>query len=175
MASQLLMDLEQFERSPLLYDRDQIYARLPQQHEFTVLDGVVHLEHHTGEAIAYMDIRDDQWWCKGHIPGRPILPGILMLEAAAQLAAFMERYACQDFEGFIAYGGIDDCKFRQTVLPPARLWLLCRRFEARSRRIICCVQGVVDGALAFEAKVTGLVIPSFSSDPDPAGRGLKQG
>jgi len=82
-----------------------------------------------------------------------------MLESAAQIAAFMEKYSDQDFKGFVGYGGVDDCKFRQTVRPPSRLWLLCRRLEARSRRIVCGVQGVVDGVLAFEARVTGLVVP----------------
>jgi len=110
-----------------------------------------------GHAVAFRDVRDDEWWCKGHIPGNPLLPGVLMLEAAAQLAAFMERYWRDDFRGFVGYGGVDDCKFRLTVKPPARLWFLCQRVEARSRRIICYVQGILDGKLAFESKVTGLV------------------
>ncbi len=158
MAAPLLLDLQPHLNAPRAYDRGQIYARLPQRHEFEVLDGIAHLDNEAGEAIAYMDVRDDQWWCKAHVPGNPILPGVLMLEAAAQLAAFMERYCKPDFSAFVGYGGVDECKFRQTVSPPARLWILCRRFEARSRRIICQVQGVVDGVLAFEAKVTGLVI-----------------
>ncbi|MEE9297315.1 MAG: hypothetical protein V3W34_20435 [Phycisphaerae bacterium] len=158
MADQLLLDLEQFDCTKVIYDRERIYDRLPQKHEFMVLDGVCHLDHDVGEAIAFMDVRQDQWWCKAHIPGNPILPGMLMLEAAAQLAAFMERYSNEGFEGFVGFGGVDECKFRRTVTPPSRVWLLCRRFEARSRRIICQVQGVVDGKLTFEAKVTGLVI-----------------
>lgn len=159
MAAPLTLDLQRFDRTRIVYDRSQIYARLPQKHEFMQLDGIIHLDHAAGEAIAYRDVCDDEWWCKAHIPGNPILPGVLMLEAAAQLAAFMERYCKPDFHGFVGYGGVDGCKFRKTVKPPARLWLLCRRMDARSRRIICYVQGVVDDVLVFEATVTGLVVP----------------
>lgn len=159
MAAAFTLDLKKFDLNKVLWDRSQIYARLPQQHEFMQLGGIVHLDYDAGEAIAYRDVRDDEWWCRAHIPGNPILPGVLMLEGAAQLAAFMERYWKPDFKGFVGYGGVDGCKFRKTVKPPARLWLLCRRTEARSRRIICYVQGVVDDTLVFEATVTGLVVP----------------
>ncbi len=158
MAAPLILDLKQFNRSKVVYTRARIYELLPQRYEFMQLDGVVHVDHDVGEAVAFMDVRDDQWWCKAHLPGKPILPGVLMLEAGAQLAAFMERYSAGGFEGFVGYGGVDECKFRQSVVPPARLWLLARRIEARSRRIICRVQGVVEGALVFEATITGLVI-----------------
>ena len=159
MATALTLDLKQFDLDKVLWDRSQIYARLPQKHEFMQLDGVIHLDHEAGEAIAFRDVRHDEWWCRAHIPGNPLLPGVLMLEAAAQLAAFMERYSKPGFEGFVGYGGVDRCKFRKTVKPPARLWLLCRRMESRSRRIICYVQGVVDDVLVFEGTVTGLVVP----------------
>ena len=158
MAGQLLFDLDEVDCTKVLFDRDHIYSLLPQKHEFMQLDGVCFLDREVGEAIAFMDVRDDQWWCKAHIPGNPILPGVLMLEAAAHVAAFMERYSSGDFEGFVGYGGVDACKFRRTVTPPARVWILCKRIESRSRRIVCQVQGVVDKRLVFEAKVTGLVI-----------------
>jgi len=83
----------------------------------------------------------------------------LMLETAAQVAAFMECYSKPEFRGFVGYGGVDNCKFRKMVRPPCRMWLMCRRIDSRSRRIVCYVQGVVDDALVFETTVTGLVIP----------------
>ncbi len=160
MAAPLRVDVAQLDRSRVIYTKKQIYSRLPQKHEFELLDGVVHLDQEVGEAIAFMDVREDLWWCKAHVPGQPLLPGVLMLEAAAQIAAFMERYANDDFHDFVGYGGVDNCKFRQTVQPPATMWMVCRRTDARSRRIMCSVQGIVDGTLVFEADVTGLVIPA---------------
>lgn len=81
-----------------------------------------------------------------------------MLESGAQLAAFMERYSIDNFDGFVGFGGVDACKFRKKVTPPSRMWLLCRRADARRQRIVSAVQGVVNGVLVFEALVTGLVI-----------------
>ncbi len=158
MPRAFILNLEDYDLEKTQYTREQIYERLPQRGEFMLLSRIVHLDNDTGEAIAEVNVDPDAWWCKAHIPGRPLLPGVLMLEAAAHLAAYMERYCLPDFEGFVGYGGVDDCKFRLTVSPPATMWLLCKRFDARSRRIICDTQGIVDGSLAFEAKVTGLVV-----------------
>jgi len=159
MATPLLFDLDGFDLGRVIYDREAIYARLPQQHEFKQLHGVVYLDRDRGESIAFRDVRGDEWWCRGHIPGAPIFPGVLMLEAGAQLAAFTEKYCHEDFDGFLGYGGVDACKFRQAVRPPARIWLLCQRRKVSSRRITSYVQGVVDGVLVFEATITGLVVP----------------
>lgn len=158
MPSNILFAERSLADDPIVVDHETIYSRLPQQHEFRLIDAITHLDCDQGHAIAYRDITRDQWWCKGHIPGNPIYPGVLMLESAAQLAAYMERYADESFKGFVGYGGVDDCKFRRTVEPTSRLWLLAKRIEARARRIVCRTQGVVDGTLVFEATVTGLLI-----------------
>lgn len=159
MATTLILDPKKFDLANVVYDREQIYSLLPQRHEFMQLDAVLHLDYEKGESVAIREVRGDEWWCRAHIPEQPILPGVLMLEAAAQLAAFMEKYSQPDFDGFVGFGGVDDCKFRQTVRPGSRLWFLCRRVDARRRRIICYVQGVVDETLVFEANVTGLIVP----------------
>ena len=122
------------------------------------LDGIVRLDGDSGDSIAFREVRDDEWWCRGHIPGTPLFPGVLMLEAAAQLAAFTNCYYDPTFTEFVGFGGVDECKFRVMVRPPCRLWLLCRRVELRRRRIKSYVQGVVDGVLVYETNVTGLIV-----------------
>jgi 3-hydroxymyristoyl/3-hydroxydecanoyl-(acyl carrier protein) dehydratase len=59
---------------------------------------------------------------------------------------------------FIGFGGVEGCKFREVVVPPARLYLLVAGIEHRSRRIKAACQGVVDGKLVFEATTSGMVI-----------------
>jgi 3-hydroxyacyl-[acyl-carrier-protein] dehydratase len=105
----------------------------------------------------------DEWWVRGHVPGRPIFPGVLMLEMAAQTAAFFSRYI-YDLTNFIAFGGVDDCKFRDAVVPPARIYLICQQLEVRPRRIRCRTQAVVGGRLVFEATITGLQLPSDATE-----------
>jgi len=153
----LLYDLDQIDLDRIEYTREQIYQKLPHRHEFMHLDGIVHIDYEAEVAVAYRDVRLDEWWVRGHIPGRPIFPGVLMLETAAQLAAFATKYVT-DFQGFVAYGGVDKCKFREAVIPPSRLYFLCHAVENKRRRITADCQGIVNGALVFETRITGLPI-----------------
>lgn len=163
MPPPLLYRLESVDLSHVYATREQIYAGLPHRFEFMQLDGVVHLDEPASVAIAYRDIREDEWWVRGHIPGQPLFPGILMLETAAQLAAFMS-HTVYHYPGFIAFGGVDRCKFRTAVTPPARLYVICHQIETKPRRIAADCQAVVDGNLVFEARITGLPIPYSGSE-----------
>lgn len=138
--------------------KDQIYQLLPQRHEFAQLDGIIHLDHTAGIAAGIREVRADEWWCRGHMPGRPIFPGVLMMECAAQLAAFVQHeFAPIMEEGtFMGFGGVDRCKFRGGVVPPARIILIGKMVEARTRRFVCDVQSYVDGTMSFEALITGM-------------------
>lgn len=158
MPPPLLIDPAKFESSErVLYSREQIYSLLPHDFEFKLLDGVTYVDHDSLHIVAFHDVKPDAWWCRGHVPGKPILPGVLMLEMAAQTAAVLAKLSGQ-FEGFIAYGGVEDCRFREPVTPPSRLQILSAGREHRSRRIVSDTQGVVDGRLVFEARVTGMVL-----------------
>jgi 3-hydroxyacyl-[acyl-carrier-protein] dehydratase len=161
MAKALHADLGQYDLSRLQFTRDQIYAILPHRHEVQQLDGIVHIDPvyaEGGLVIAVRDIRDDEWWVRGHIPGRPIFPGVLMIESAAQLAAFATYQGMKlGPDAFVGFGGIDRCKFRKSVEPGHTVYLLCLARELRTRRVKADLQGVVDGELVFEANITGMV------------------
>jgi 3-hydroxyacyl-[acyl-carrier-protein] dehydratase len=161
MPPPLFIDLDRIDTAEVLYDHEFIYERMPQKHEFAVLDGVVLLDRDQGLCVAYHDCRADAWWARGHVPGRPILPGVLQLEAAAQLIAFASRYV-DGLEVFVAFGGVDRCRFREVVIPPARLFLISKIIENRSRRVVGDVQGVVEGRLVFHANISGLALPERS-------------
>ncbi len=158
MPSSPILDPATLDPDCLIRTRDEIYQALPQRYEFRQLDGICYYDAQNRIAAAVRDVRLDEWWVRGHIPRKPIFPGVLMLEAAAQLSAYTCKYM-HGFSGMVAFGGIDHCKFRTAVFPPARLILVCREIENRSRRIICETQAFVAGALAFEATITGLALP----------------
>jgi len=155
MPPPLLIDLTEVDPGQVCLTREQVYEYLPHRHEFMLLSGVCHLDVDAGKIVAFRDIRPDDWWFRGHVPGRPLLPGVLMLEMAAQTSAVLAK-ASGGHDEFIAFGGVDHCKFRDSVVAPARLDLLCVAVEKRPRRIVSDTQGVVDGRLIFEARITGL-------------------
>lgn len=156
MPPPTLIDLDKINFDRVLFTRQQIYEILPQRFEFSMLDGIVHFDKDKGEVVGYRDVRTDEWWCRGHMPAKAIFPGVLMVETAAQMAAFAGHSVLKDSDGFMGFGGIDGAKFRDSVVPPARLVLVCKAVEIRRRRIICDSQGYVDGRMVFEGRITGL-------------------
>ena len=159
MPPPLLIDVATADLSQIVLGKKEIYEQLPQRFEFELLDGVCHVDRAARKMIAFADIRPDAWWVRGHVPTRPLLPGVLMLEMAAQASAVLAKQLEPD-DSFIGFGGVEECKFRQSVSPPARLYLLCEGTDFRARRIVSQTQGVVEGQLAFEARITGLRMPS---------------
>lgn len=157
MPPPFLIDLAAVDLSEVCLRREQIYEHLPHRHEFMLLDGVCHLDLKRHMVVAYRDIRDDDWWFRGHLPGRPLLPGVLMLEMAAHVCALAAKLTGA-YEGFVGFGGVDRCKFRGPVTPPARLYLLSVAREFRARRIVSEAQGVAGGILVFEAQITGMTL-----------------
>ena len=160
MAPQLLFDLSAHDLDKVLYDSSHIETYNPHRGAMRLLDAIVweDIENEVTHAIGFKDVRDDEFWVPGHIPGRPIFPGVLMIEAAAQFASYvtMRKYEKQMKIDFIGFAGVDDVKFRGQVVPGDRLYLLIDGFNMKPRRAICKAQGVVNGNLVFEATITGM-------------------
>lgn len=154
MPPTFLFDLSDIDLNKALYDQEAIRALNPQRGDMEHLNAIVHVDGPAGRLIGYKDVRADEFWVVGHIPGRPLLPGVIMIEAAAQLASFYTRKIL-GWSGFIGFGGVEDCKFRQPVQPGCRLYLLAQKTAERHRRVTCRVQGMVNSVLVFEATIIG--------------------
>jgi len=159
MPPPLLIDLAGVDLNGVVLTREQIYEYLPHRHEFMLLDRVCHADQQKRELIACCDLDAGAWWVRGHVPGRPILPGVLMLEMAAQAAALGAKLT-GEYDDFVGYGGVDHCKFREAVYPGTRLYLLTVGTDFRKRRIVSQIQGVADDRIVFEAEITGLTMPT---------------
>ena len=152
MPPTLLFDLSQIDLDHVLAGPERIREVNPQRGDMEHLDAVVW--HREEKILGYKDVTDDEFWVPGHIPGRPLLPGVIMLEAAAQLSSFLTRVYV-GWEGFIGFGGLEDVKFRSPVTPGQRLYLLADLTDVRHRRIKANIQGVVGGNVVFEAVIIG--------------------
>ena len=117
MPPQLLFDLKQIDlNSPPIFDRNAISQMNPQRLEMQQLDGVLWYDKKKFLILGYKDITENEFWVRGHIPNRPIMPGVIMVEAAAQLSSFFVK-KIYELEGFIGFAGIDSAKFRAVVEP----------------------------------------------------------
>jgi 3-hydroxyacyl-[acyl-carrier-protein] dehydratase len=155
MAPTLLFDISGLDLHHVQYDAAAIERINPHRGVMRLLDGINFATPDFGQAVAFKDVRPDEFWVPGHIPGRPLFPGVLMVEAGAQLATYLtlRRLGHVKFMGFV---GLDKVKFRGMVVPGDRLTLLCQCVECRPRRSICDVQGVVGGNIVFESRITGM-------------------
>ncbi|HZL34328.1 MAG TPA: hypothetical protein VFC78_03395 [Tepidisphaeraceae bacterium] len=154
MPPQLLYDITGIDLDRILFDQEAIRQANPQRGEMEQLNAIVHAAPEKGQIIGYRDIGLDEFWIPGHIPGRPLFPGVLMIEAGAQLASFYTRKYI-GWKGFIGFGGADAIRFRQPVQPGCRLYILGLETSNRHHRVTCKVQGLVNGAQVFEASIIG--------------------
>lgn len=157
MAAKPFIDLSAIDLSCCAYSRDQVYQHLPHRHEFMLLDRIIHFDLENRIAVAYQEVREDAYWVRGHIPGRPLLPGVLMIESAAQLASFMVSRLLET-DRFLGFGGVESTRFRLTVSPPATLIYIGKLVELRPRRTICETQGILGDKLAFETRIIGMPV-----------------
>lgn len=157
MPPKALFDISRIDMTRPLVSREGILQVNPHRYEFALLDGFYHLDFDAQEMAAYVDVKDDAFWVRGHIPGRPLMPGVLMIESAAQMIGYFAKRAIQT-DGFIGFGGVTDVKFRGQVTPGAKLILLGKIVELRPRRAVGLTQGFVDGSMVYEGAITGMML-----------------
>lgn len=137
--------------------RAEIDKENPQRHEFCLLDAVVHLSLEDKTFAGYVDLTPEDWWVRGHIPGRPLFPGVLMIETAAQLSCYSYKQYLET-DSFLGFAGVDEVKFRGTVEPPTRFVIIGKALQVKARRMITNCQGFVGSAMVFEAQITGMPV-----------------
>lgn len=141
-----------------LFDKEAVCRVNPQRFEMQQLDGILWCDKNQGCILGYKDVTDHEFWVRGHIPGRPLMPGVMQIEAAAQLLSFFVTQVYEE-RGFVGFGGIERAKFRAPIEPGCRLYLLGHITEARrGRKYACDVQGVVSQTLVFEATISGMKV-----------------
>ncbi|MFO0794523.1 MAG: 3-hydroxyacyl-ACP dehydratase FabZ family protein [Candidatus Brocadiaceae bacterium] len=157
MAQDILIDISTLDLNKQIVGIEGIREVIPHRFEMEQLTGILKFDIEQGIIIGYKDISDKEFWVRGHIPGRPLMPGVLMLEAAAQLCTYYYKQTMKD-DRFLGFGGIDKVKFRGKVVPGDKLIIIAKNKELRSRRAIFDTQGIVDGKLVFEGVIIGMVV-----------------
>ena len=133
--------------------REGIEAIIPHREPFLLVDEVTALQPGVRAEGAYL-VNSNAWYLPGHFPGEPIMPGVLQVEALAQMGAIC-GLAHPDFSGRLAlFAAIDDARFKRIVRPGDRLDLACRIVRLRGRIGKAEGEASVAGELACRAALT---------------------
>lgn len=159
MPPPLLYDISQFDFSRPIYNIDAIRRINPQRNQMEHLSAIVWEDTVNHGLIGYKDLADDEFWVAGHMPGYPLMPGVIMCEAAAQLASFYAQKHKLVGGDFVGFGGMDDVRFRLPVYPGSRLILLAKLKQLRPNRMaIFDFQGVVKEDIVFTGCMMGVPV-----------------
>ena len=101
-----------------------IESIIPHRDPFLFLDEVLELEPGR-RVVARKLVRPDEWFLPGHFPGRPIMPGVIMVEALAQAGAVAVLSVEENRGKLVLFAGIDDVRFKRIVEPGDELTLAC--------------------------------------------------
>lgn len=129
---------------------EQILALLPHRYPFALVDRVIAYEPGRS-AVAIKNVTFNEPHFQGHFPGRPLMPGVLIVEAMAQVGGLIVTQMPDLPKGLFVFAGIDGVRFRRPVVPGDQLRIHCELLSIKRRRF---------GKVKAEATVDGQLVCS---------------
>ncbi len=149
----------------MILDSNAIQKILPHRHPFLMVDGIVEMER-LKRIVGIKNVLATEDYFRGHFPGKPIMPGVLIIEAMAQTGGVLLLQEVPDREKKLLYFvAVDDARFRRPVLPGEQLWLEVNVLSWRGNFCKLAGKATVNGELAAEAT---LMCKMMDRDPQPS-------
>jgi 3-hydroxyacyl-[acyl-carrier-protein] dehydratase len=156
MPPELLVDPMQLDLGQVLAGRAEIERVNPQRFEMEQLTAIVYMDPSRHTIAGYKDVTADEFWVRGHMPDYPLMPGVLICEAAAQLCSYYSMANGMLQGDFLGFGGMENVRFRGPVRPGDRLLLIAKCVKTHRRQCVFNVQGFVGATMVFHGDIIGV-------------------
>ncbi len=155
-----LVDLSTLDLSRTVVPEAELRELVPQREHFQLLDGICHFDPEQQLVVGYKDWSADAWWAKGHLPGKPLMPGVLMIEGAAQASTYLiKKVLGWDRSRLLGLGGLNDVRIRGQVVPPARVYFVSAKGQVSGLRLARYpAQAFCNGQLVMEMELLGVLL-----------------
>lgn len=158
MRPEVILDPASLDLTGCVADAEEIARHNPHRFDMIQLTRVVLLDEARQVIAGYKDVSEDEFWVRGHFPGYPVLPGVLMCEAAAQLCGYYTSFKKIMGENVMGFGGMEAVRFRHQVRPGDRLVLVAQGTKLNRRQTTYHTQGFVGETMVFHGDLIGVVI-----------------
>ena len=133
-----------------LADGDALLRVNPHRFEMIQLDKVIAIDDEAKAIVGLKDVRDDEFWVRGHFPDYAVMPGVLMCEAAAQLSGYyLITRKVMGEDQLVGFGGMEGVKFRAAVKPGDRVLLMAKATKLHRRQAVFHCQAFVSSTGSF--------------------------
>ena len=139
-----------------MVDIDEIRKLLPHRYPFLLVDRIVELEL-SKKIVGIKNVTFNEPFFTGHFPEKPIMPGVLILEAMAQTGGVLAFKSFPDMEGSVFFTGIDGARFRKPVIPGDQLKLVVEVVKHRREIWVFDGKAFVDGDVVAEARIMAML------------------
>ena len=152
----MLFDVSGLDLSATLRTRKDLEVFNPHRGHMALLDRIAWESADQTKCIGVMHASPDAFWVAGHFPGQPMLPGVLMIEAGAQLACYSWQVRQITPHPIVAFLRIEQASFRSMVQPGETMHILCQEVKFGRRKFISDVQGIVGDRITFDCRLSGM-------------------
>ncbi len=157
---ELILDPSTLNFDNVIADAEGIRKYNPQRFEMEQITAIIHEDIERHVCVGYKDITFDEFWVRGHMPNMPLMPGVMMLEAAAQMCSYFSQKYDLLGAAMVGFGGLEEVRFRDPVIPGDRLVLMCQMTKLRRGAIVVTkFQGFVRNSVVVEGVLKGIPIP----------------
>lgn len=148
----------------IIFDADAVFRILPHRYPFLLVDRIVELK--MGEKVVGLkNVTINEPFFQGHFPGQMVMPGVLILESMAQAGGILLLNSVPEPKNtLVFFMGINNAKFRKTVVPGDQLILEVEFVKLRSKTVQMKAKAIVDNSLAAEAEFMAAIVPRNNNE-----------